>query len=524
MAQVDQIIRDTPGVSHTIGVSGMSFLLSANSSNFGSLFVVLKPFDQRRSLAQRDTAIIAHLQREWARQVKDARVLVFRAPPIPGLSVAGGFKLMVEDRGGLGLPNLEKQTNRLIGKLREDKRMLAVATQFRSNTPQLFMDINRTKVESLGVSIDALNQTLQMFLGSLYVNSFNILGRYWQVNIQAEGRFRRRVEDVNLLEVRNKQGRMVPLGTLVEMRPVSGPVMVLRYNLFAAAPITGGVASGASTGPIIQSIDEKARETLPRAMKAEWTELMFMQLRAGNTAMYVFALSVVFVFLALAALYESWALPLAVILVVPLCLLCSVVGVLLTHKAVDIFVQIGLVVLVGLACKNAILIVEFAQQLHREGKPRFEATLEACRLRLRPILMTSFAFILGVVPLVIATGAGAEMRRSLGTAVFAGMLGVTLFGIFLTPVFFYVIAWLSETRLLTNRSVRWIGSALIGAVLGGVVGYLFVKLGIDRLPRAPIAGAFIGMVMALLVPAIGSRFRRRPIAPAHEDAQGGHLA
>ncbi len=507
LAQIDQITRADPGVADTVTVAGMSFVLSANSSNFASLFVILKPFEQRRSPHLRDTAIMARLRRQWQRQVKDARVTVFGAPPIPGLSVAGGFKLMVEDRGALGLETLDKQTNRLLKDLRQDRRLVGVATQFRANTPQLYMDINRTKVESLGVSLDNLNQTLQMYLGSLYVNSFNVFGRYWQVTLQADGRFRSRTEDLNLIEVRNNQGQMVPLGTLVDVRDVSGPVLVQRYNLYTAAPITGMIRPDVSSGPVIAAVDEDAHHDLPRSMKAEWTELMFMQLRAGNTAMYVFALAVVFVFLALAALYESWALPLAVILVVPLCLLCSVAGVLFTHKAVDIFVQIGLVVLVGLACKNAILIVEFAQQLHREGKPRYEATVEACRLRLRPILMTSFAFILGVVPLVIAHGAGAEMRRSLGTAVFSGMLGVTLFGIFLTPVFFYVIAWLGETRLLANRAIRWVGSALLGGLLGGAIGYLMAKLGVGGLPQAPLAGFALGVVLALLIPAIGRRIR-----------------
>jgi multidrug efflux pump len=514
VALVEQITRETKGVAHTVTVSGMSFLLSANSSNFGSLFVILDPFDRRTTPDLRDTAIMARLRREWSRRVKDATVTVFGAPPIPGLSVAGGFKLMVEDRGALGLPNLEEQTNKLIGRgppkpsgMRADRAILGVITQFRASTPQLYMDIDRTKVESLGVSLDDVNQTLQMYLGSLYVNSFNIFGRYWQVTIQAEGNYRSRVEDINLLEVRNKKGQMVPLGTLVGVRDVSGPVMVTRYNLYPAAAITGMIHPAVSSGPVIASIDEVSRQTLPRSMKAEWTELMFMQIRAGNTAMYVFALAVVFVFLALAALYESWAMPLAVILVVPLCLLCSVAGVLFSHKAVDIFVQIGLVVLVGLACKNSILIVEFAQQLRHQGRSRSDATVEACRLRLRPILMTSFAFILGVVPLVIARGAGAEMRRSLGTAVFAGMLGVTLFGIFLTPVFFYVIAWLGETRFLTNLTTRWVGSALAGGLLGGAMGYWLAKLGIGRLPQAPLGGFAIGVVLALMIPAIGRRIR-----------------
>ena len=248
---------------------------------------------------------------------------------------------MVEDRGGLGLPNLQKQTDKLIGAMREDRNLIAVNTQFRSNTPQLFMDIDRTKVESLGVSLDDVNQTLQMYLGSLYINSFNAFGRYWQVTVQADGDFRRQVAEVNLLEVRNKTGQMVPLGTLVHVRDVSGPVMVMRYNLYTAAPITGGMWPGVSSGPVIASVDDLAHDSLPRTMNTEWTEIMFMQIRAGNTAMYVFAWRCVFVFLVLAAQYESWTLPLAVILVVPLCLLCSVAGVVFTHTAVDIFVQIG---------------------------------------------------------------------------------------------------------------------------------------------------------------------------------------
>jgi multidrug efflux pump len=526
VAQVERIILRDPGVAHTVTISGLSFLLGATSPNFASAFVVLKPFGERRDPALRDEAVMARLRRAWAQEVKDAVVVAFGAPPVPGLSVAGGFKLMVEDRVALGVDELQAQTDTLIGKDAEarDRRrpgiaqlpgLVGVSTQFRSRTPQLYMDIDRTKVESLGVSLGDLNQTLQIYLGSLYVNSFNQFGRYWQVNLQAEGTFRNRVERVNLLEVRNNRGRMVPLGTLVKMRDVSGPVMVQRYNLYTAAPITGNMLPGVSSGPVISAVEGLADQTLPRSMKTEWTELMFMQIRAGNTAMYVFALSVVFVFLALAALYESWSLPLAVILVVPLCLLCSVAGVLFTHTAVNIFVQIGLVVLVGLACKNAILIVEFAKALHEEGRPRFEATLEACRLRLRPILMTSFAFILGVVPLVFANGAGAEMRRSLGTAVFAGMLGVTLFGVFLTPVFFYVIEWVGETRALTSFASRWGGSALLGGLLGVGLVYLLAQVGVIRSQRAMLAGACIGAVVGLLVPLLHGRFRPRPASPEH---------
>jgi multidrug efflux pump len=521
MAQVESIAHQIEGIAHTTTISGMSFLQQATASNFGSIFVILEPFEKRRGPHLGADAIMACLRRAWAAQIKEAEVTVFGAPPIPGLGVAGGFKLMVEDRGALGLPILQQQTDDLVAKLRQTPGLVGVFTLFRSDTPQLYMDINRTKVESLGVSINDLNQTLGVYLGSLYVNSFNEFGRHWQVTVQAEGAYRARTSDVNLLQVRNQWGEVVPLGTLVGMRMVGGPVMVTRYNLAASAPITGNLLPGVYTGPAIATIEELARRTLPRSMNTEWTEVMFMQIRAGNTALAVFGLAVVFVFLALAALYESWSLPLAVILVVPLCLLCSVAGVLFTNNAVNIFVQIGLVVLVGLACKNAILIVEFAKGRHDAGRPRFEATLEASRLRLRPILMTSFAFILGVVPLVIATGAGAEMRRSLGTAVFAGMLGVTLFGIFLTPVFFYVIAGLSGLRIFSARLMRWAGSVLAGAVLGLLFAYLLDWVGIARGPRVLIVGAGAGALAGLVIATLARWREARPVAPRPHARDGG---
>jgi multidrug efflux pump len=461
VAQAEKIARQTPGVAHTITISGMSFVQQVAASNLGTIFVVLEPFAKRQSPDLSADAIMARLRKEWQSQIKDGVVQAYGAPPVPGLSVAGGFKLIVEDRAGLGVDNLQQQTDALIGKLRGQHSLTSVSTVFRSNVPELFLDIDRKKVASLGVSFDDLNKTLGIYLGSSYITNFNEFGRYWQVNLQAEGKFRSRLDDINLLYVRNNQGQMVPLGTLVSVREVGGPVFVQRYNLYTAAPITGGLAAGTSSGDAIATIGTLADETLPHSMGTEWTELVFLQIREGNTTALVFALAVLAVFLALSALYESWALPLAVILVVPLCLLCSVAGVLLAHLPVDIFVQIGLVVLVGLACKNAILIVEFAKQLHDEGKPRLEATVEASRLRLRPILMTSFAFILGVFPLVIATGAGAEMRHSLGTAVFAGMFGVTVFGIFLTPVFFYVITGLSELPVFATPRMRRLGSVLV---------------------------------------------------------------
>jgi len=497
LSQIDRIARQTEGVAHVVTIGGYSFVESADSSNFGSVFLVLDPFEKRKKPALRDTAIMARLRREFAREIKDAEVLVCGAPPIPGLSVAGGFKLMVEDRGGLGLDALAQHTDQLVGKLRKTPGLFCVSSQFRSSMPQLYLDIDRKKVKSLGVSIGDLNDTLQIYLGALYVNNFNIFGRNWQVNIQGEGDRRKRIEDIALLKVRNLRGEMVPLGALAEPREIGGPVYVNRYNLYASAAVTGGILPGASSGEAIAAIDRLAGETLPLSMNAEWTELMLMQIRAGNTAMYVFALAVVCVFLALAALYESWSLPLAVILVVPLCLLCSVLGVLWTDNAVNIFVQIGFVVLVGLACKNSILIVEFAKQLRGLGRSRREAAEEASRLRLRPILMTSFAFILGVGPLVTADGAGAEMRRSLGTAVFSGMLGVTLFGIFLTPVFFHVIDGLGGTRLFALRFAPWLGAVLLGAAIGLGAGFSLARLGWLSPGWAMALGAPTGILFTL---------------------------
>jgi multidrug efflux pump len=484
-----------PGVAHTVTFVGMSFLLQASSPNFASMFMVLKPFDERQDRKLRDTAIMNELRRRWGAKIKDAIVTVYGSSPIPGLGTAGGFKVVVEDRGGLGLTTLQQQVDDVSQKLKNLPGLNNVATQFRSKTPQLFLDIDRTKVASLGVPLNDVNQTLDMYLGSLYVNSYNDFGRHWQVTVQASGEYRRDVANVNLFKVRNNAGQMVPLGTLVTLRPIGGPISITRYNLTTSATINGNIATGTSTGDAIDSIDRLAGQTLPLSMKTEWTELMFLQLKAGNTAIYVFALSVICVFLALSGLYESWALPLAVILVVPLCVLCSVSTVLYTGRDVNIFVQIGLVVLVGLACKNAILIVEYAKQLHQEGRSVYESTVEASRLRLRPILMTSFAFIFGVIPLMIASGAGAEMRRSLGTAVFSGMLGVTLFGIFLTPVFFYVIQGIEEARLFSSLRAQRFVACLLGAGLGAAAGFLLAKLGLFPVFWAALVGGIGGLIL-----------------------------
>ena len=446
MAQVENIALGVDGVETTVGLSGQSLLLGANAPNFGSLYVMLKPFDQRRGSGLSSNEIADRLRQRFREKIRDARIGVFGAPPIDGLGTAGGFKLLVEDRGNLGLGPLQQAADKVVKEGNKTSGLQGLFTSSRAETPWLYLEIDRTKCMSLGVSLSDVFDALQVNLGSYYVNNFNEFGRSWQVNVQAATRFRARVSDITLLEVRNKQGQMLPLGTIAEVRDATGPVMVTRYNMYPAAAVNGNPAPGTSTGQAITLVEDVAKKNLDRAMAYDWTELTYMQLQAGSTAMIVFALAVVFVFLVLAAQYESWSLPLAVILVVPMCLLCSIGGVMLAGMDINIFTQIGFVVLVGLASKNAILIVEFAKQQREAGAGRREATLEACRLRLRPILMTSFAFILGVVPLVLAEGAGAEMRRTLGTAVFAGMLGVTLFGIFLTPVFFYVLQWLSHEK------------------------------------------------------------------------------
>ena len=433
-------------MAHTVGVSGQSLLLNANAPNLGSLYVMLEEFSKRRGEHLTADAIAEVLKDRCQREVRGAIVTAFGAPPIDGLGTTGGFKLIIEDRGNIGVGPLQRISDQIVERGNKTEGLQGLFNSSRANTPWLYLSIDRTKCVSLGVPISELFNTLQIYLGSYYVNNFNQFGRSWQVNIQADQKFRGDAQDIRQLQVRNNKGQMIRLATLLDVSNTSGPVSVMRYNMYSSTAITGNPAPGTSSGQAIALMQQIADEELPRSMASDWTELAFMQLQAGNTATGVFALSVVFVFLVLAAQYESWKLPLAVILVVPMCLLCSLIGVNMAGMDVSLFTQIGFVVLVGLASKNAILIVEFAKQSQEAGVPRREATVEACRLRLRPILMTSFAFIFGVVPLVIAEGAGAEMRRSLGTAVFGGMLGVTAFGIFLTPVFYYVIQWFGDGK------------------------------------------------------------------------------
>jgi multidrug efflux pump len=447
MALADKIIRGTKGVGHAIRVSGMSFVLGANGSHLGTMFVVLDPFDERRAPELRADAIMATLQQKLYKGIEDAQFLVIGAPPVRGLGATGGFKIMIEDRGDNGLEALQDQTDNIVQLGNQQPGLRGLLSIFRANTPQLYVDIDRTKCKTMGVALSDVFDTLQIDLGGLYVNDFNQFGRTWQVNAQADVPYRMQPEDVGRLQVRNKNGEMVPLGTVADVQDKGGPFVINRYNMYTAAAINGALKPGTSSGQAIKTIEALAGQQLPSSMAYEWTDLFYLQIIAGSTTLFVFSGAVVLVFLVLAGQYESWSLPLGVIFVVPMCILCSVIGVALAGMDINIFTQIGFVVLVGLASKNAILIVEFAKSKRESGSPRFEATIQACRLRLRPILMTSFAFILGVLPLVVSSGAGAEMRRTLGTAVFSGMLGVTMFGIFLTPVFYYVIQWFKDRRL-----------------------------------------------------------------------------
>jgi multidrug efflux pump len=446
MNRIEQIAHNTPGVEHTVGITGQSLILSANAPNLGSMYVMLKSFDQRHSADLSADAIGADLQERCRRESLDATMTVFGAPPVDGLGSTSGFRMVIEDRGNAGLGQLQRVCEQIVARGNRTEGLRDLFNSSGANTPWLYLDIDRTKCETLGVPVSELFNTLQVYLGSYYVNNFNEFGRTWQVNLQADPEFRKKVPDVRELQVRNNRGQMVRIGTLLDVRDTSGPVMVMRYNLYSSATVTGNAAPGGSSGKAMELMETIANQELPSSMAWEWTDLAYLQSQAGNTAMYFFALAVAFVFLVLAAQYESWSLPLAVILVVPMCLLCSVTGVFIAHNDVNIFTQIGFVVLVGLASKNAILIVEFAKQQHDSGVEPRKATLEAVRLRLRPILMTSFAFILGVVPLVIAHGAGSEMRRTLGVAVFSGMLGVTVFGVFLTPLFYYAIQSFNDRR------------------------------------------------------------------------------
>ena len=454
MADLEGRVKAIPGVAHSISVTGYSLLANVSQSNAGGMFVLLEPFARRAVDPQRSAATILRALRQSFAAIREAQVVAFGAPPIDGLGNAGGFKLQVLDRTSAGPQRLEAAALALVDAAAAQPGLTGLFSGFRADEPKFFVDIDREKVKAQGVDLVEVNAALQVYLGSAYVNDWTAFGRNWPVLVQADRDYRMRREDIGRLEVRNAAGEMVPLSTLVTVTDTSGPAVVNHFNLLPSADISGSTLPGTSSGDAIALMETLAspppegQGILPPGMEFAWTELSLQQILAGNTAWIVFALGTVFVFLVLAAQYESWSLPLAIILIVPMCLLAAIAGVWIAGLDNSIFTQIGLVVLVGLAAKNAILIVEFAKQQQDAGRPLAEAVVMAARMRLRPILMTSLAFILGVVPLVLGRGAGAEMRVALGTAVFSGMLGVTVFGIFFTPVFYSLImGWGRERNL-----------------------------------------------------------------------------
>jgi hydrophobe/amphiphile efflux-1 (HAE1) family protein len=448
MRRATDLILKRPGVEHAVTFVGFDGATFTNAPNTGVIFVALKPFADRPGANLSADAIRADVQAQLAR-LRDAFVFVLPPPAVPGIGTGGGLKGYVQDRAGRGLPALELATLGLAGNAQQTPGFAQAFTLFNTRTPQIYADIDRTKAEVLQVPIDNVFEALSGYMGSAYVNDFNLLGRTYQVNVQADNRFRATLRDVENLKTRNKLGDMVPIGAVSGFRDATGPFRVPRYNLYPAAEVQLNLAHGFSTGQAITAVEALAGRVLPQGVGFEWTEIALQEKLAGNTAIVAFGLAVVFVFLLLAALYESWLLPLAVVLIVPMCILAAMIGVNVRGLDRNILVAVGLVVLVGLAAKNAILIVEFAKQAEDQGASRFDAAVTAAQTRLRPILMTSLAFILGVFPLAIASGAGAEMRQSLGTAVFAGMLGVTLFGLVFTPVFYVLVRWLALLRAPT---------------------------------------------------------------------------
>ena len=512
--KVTSVALSIPGIKHCNAVAGNSFVLSAYGSNFGSMFIILDTYENRTTKDLYADAIAATLRKRVAAEVPEAQVNVFGAPAVPRLGRAGGFKLMVEDRSDAGPLLLQGQTENLIEKGNQQPGIVGLFTVFKADSPQLYVKVDQAACSAQGVNVRDVYATMQATLGSQYVNDFNRFGRTWQVNVQAGQRFRRSPDDVRKLKVRNNRGQLVPVGSVAEVRETTGPLVLTRYNMYPAAAINGNAAVGTSSGEAIAVMERLAREELPDSMAFEWSELAFVEQRSKDTGAVVFLISLAVVFLVLAALYESWSLPLAVILVVPVCVTFTLAGIWLTNQDVsyfaaerlmrlgvtdpavlawpakaagtvgvskqdvNVFTQVGFVVLIGLACKNAILIVEYAKRQREAGAGRRAAVLAACRLRLRPILMTSVAFILGVSPLLFARGAGAEMRTALGVAVFSGMLGVTAFGVFLTPVFFVLVDRVASASVFRNRWVRLAAKItlyVIPAVWLGLVFWLVVR-------------------------------------------------
>jgi multidrug efflux pump len=448
--RMGDIALKTPGVEHAVAFPGLSINGFTNSSNSGIVFTPLKPFDERRDPSLSGAAIAADLNRQFS-QIEDAFIVMFPPPPVQGLGTTGGFKLQLEDRGSLGYAAMDGAVKAFMAKAQQAPELAGLFSSYQVNVPQLYADIDRTKARQLGVAVTDVFDTMQIYLGSLYVNDFNKFGRTYTVRVQADASHRARAEDVGLLKVRSASGEMVPLSALMTVQPSFGPERAMRYNGYLSADINGGPAPGYSSGQAQDAVNRIAAETLPPGISYEWTELTYQEILAGNSAMWVFPLAILLVFLVLAAQYESLTLPLSIILIVPMGLLAAMTGVWLDGGDNNVFTQIGLIVLVGLSAKNAILIVEFARELEFAGRTPVQAAIEASRLRLRPILMTSLAFVMGVLPLVLSSGAGAEMRQAMGVAVFAGMIGVTAFGLFLTPVFYVLLRRLTGNRPLTQH-------------------------------------------------------------------------
>jgi len=443
MTKAAKEVLATPGVAHVVNIVGFSGATFTNAPNAGAMFVILSPAAERAEHPGQSAPAIQGTLFGKLASVEEAQMIVVMPPPVSGIGNAGGYRMMIEDRGGRGYQALQGAVYAMMGAANQTPGLKQVYSLFETSTPQLFLDIDRTKAQLLGVNIADVFSTLQTYIGSSYVNDFNLFGRTYRVQAQADAPYRLTSDDLLRLRVKNADGQLVPLGSFTTVNDISGPYRVPRYNLYPAAELDGDTMPGTSQGQAIQKMQQIAAQVLPDGFAFEWTTLAYQQVRAGNTAIFAFALGVVFVFLVLAAQYESLTLPLAVILIVPMCLIAAVVGIQIRGQDNNILSQVGFIVLIGLAAKNAILIVEFAKQLEDRGENRFVAATEAAKLRLRPIIMTSLAFIFGVVPLVIATGAGAELRQALGTAVFSGMIGVTFFGLLFTPTFYVVCRWLA---------------------------------------------------------------------------------
>ncbi|GAB5513874.1 efflux RND transporter permease subunit [Rhodopirellula baltica] len=436
--RVAEIGKEIDGVAHAVGIAGLSGATFSIKPTAAVTFLPLEDAKERAKRGRGVDAIVADMRREVA-AINEAQILIIPPPPIRGIGRGGGFKMYVQDRSGAGLDAMNEVTQTMLAKANQQPGVTQVFSNLRMDVPQVYADVDRTKAQMLDVPVNRVFEALQVYLGSVYINDFNFLGRTYRVTAQAEPKFRDEATDITKIRTRSDRGASIALGSVVNITQTAGPDRLVRFNLFPAADLNGTTVPGFSTGQSLATMEQLADQNLPPGFGYEWTEIAFQERQAGNTIVFLFPLAVLFVFLALSAQYESWLLPLAIILIVPLCLLFALSGVWFRGMDNNVLTQIGFIVLIGLACKNAILIVEFAKAEEDAGKNRFDAAIAACRLRLRPILMTAFSFILGVVPLLVATGAGFEMRRVLGTAVFAGMLGVTVFGLFLTPVFYVML-------------------------------------------------------------------------------------